>query len=577
MTPERAAAAGPGYSVIDESRGSTAHAVLAAAGIGCVAGLVEGLQLNLARGFPVILAPYKVSAEILWVAPAVNAVCFALAGLVLAPLVRRLAPSRADRILASGLAGVAAGINLYTLKLIHPLSVLLLALGIGVAVSRLSERRIRGALAGATRLAIVSPLLVAALLGVVRVHGAFQENRAVAALPAGNSASPSVLILLLDTVRRDRFDGLRRGSLTPRLDQLAGRATWFANAWSTTSWSLPSQASLLTGVHPHEHGADWPSLELNPALRTLPERFADRGYVTGAFSSNAAWIVPEHLGRGFHRFRVYRLEDLLRRTLIGRALDRPLILLGAHSSGRGRGAAQVSGDLLEFLDARAGRPFFAYLCYMDVNRIFHRRQLGHPAWTPKPAVTSVVAAYDSGLTALDTEVGSLLDRLRARGDLDNTIVVIVSDHGESFPGGPVGDHPPAGHGTSLFPEQVRVPLWIARPGTSSADTVEADVSIRDVPTTIATLAGLGTDGLGGASLLSPAAGDSDVLATLRYAGREANALVSRRFLLIEQLDGGVRRPRVFFMTADSLAQVDRSADSARTADLLARLRAALGG
>ena len=122
-----------------------------------------------------------------------------------------------------------------------------------------------------------------------------------------------------------------------------------------------------------------------------------------------------------------------------------------------------------------------------------------------------------------------------------------------------------------------MPLWIARPRSSRADTVAKDVSIRDVPTTIARLAGLGAEGLDGVSLISPAAGESDVLATLRYAGREANALVSKRVLLIEQLDGAARRPWVFFMTEDSLAQVDRSADSARTADLLARLRAALGG
>ena len=560
-----------------ESGRATSRAALAAAGIGSMAGLVEGLQLNLARSSPTILAPYKVSADILWVAPAVNAIGFALAGLVLAPLARRVAPRQADRILASGLVGVAAAINLYTLKVIHPFSVLLLALGIGVAVFRLSEARIRRVLTGAARFAPVSVLLLGVLAVGVRASRAVQEKRAIAALPAGTRDLPSVLILLLDTVRRDRFDAGPDSALTPRIREFARQATWFSNAWSTTSWSLPSQASLLTGVHPHEHGADWPSLAIRSGLRTLPERFAAAGYVTGAFSSNAAWIVPEHLGRGFHRFRVYRFEDLLRRTLVGRAMDRPLIALGKHTSGRGRPAARVSADLLDFLDAGGSRPFFAYLCYMDVNRTFHRRQLGHPAWKPQPGMPSVVAAYDSGLTALDAEVGSLLDRLRARGDLENTIVVILSDHGESFPGGPVGDHPPAGHGTSLYPEQVRVPLWISRPGGSTPDTVEADVSIRDVPLTITTLAGLGTDGLGGVSLVSRTAGPSDVLATLRYAGREANALVSERFLLIEQLDGGARRPRVFFMAEDSLAQVDRAADSVRTAQLLARLRAALGG
>lgn len=553
------------------------RAALPAAGIGSLAGLVEGLQLNLARSAPTILAPYKVSADILWVAPAINAIGFGLAGLALASLARRWVPKKADRILVSGLVAAGAAANLYTLKILHPVSVLLLALGIGVAVWRLAEERIHRMLTGAARFGMVTPLLVAVLAGGVRALGTLQENRAMAALPAGTRDAPNVLILLLDTVRRDRFDAREGGSLTPRLDEFARRATWFANAWSTTSWSLPSQVSLLTGAHPHQHGADWPVLKLREGLRTLPERFAAAGYVTGAFSGNAAWIVPEHVGRGFHRFRVYGIEDLLRRTIIGRALDRPLIALGGHSAGRGRRAEQVSADLLDFLGTRGSHPFFAYLCFMDVNRTFHRRRLGHPVWTQQPAVASVVAAYDSGLTALDAEVGSLLDRLRARGDLDNTIVAILSDHGESFPGGPAGDHPPGGHGTSLFPEQVRVPLWISRPGVSTADTVEADVSIRDVATTVAALAGLATDDLGGSPLIARPASPADVLATLRYGGREANALVSDRFLLIEQVEGGVRRPSVFFMPEDTLAQVDRSADSARTALLLARLRAALGG
>ena len=105
------------------------RAALPAAGIGSLAGLVEGLQLNLARSAPTILAPYKVSADILWVAPAINAIGFGLAGLALASLARRWVPKKADRILVSGLVAAGAAANLYTLKILHPVSVLLKGFG----------------------------------------------------------------------------------------------------------------------------------------------------------------------------------------------------------------------------------------------------------------------------------------------------------------------------------------------------------------------------------------------------------------------------------------------------------------
>lgn len=550
---------------------------LMAAGIGAIAGLLEGIQMSIARGAPTILAPYKVSADILWVAPALNAVWFFLAGLIATVVVRRLVPDLANRILLSVLTGLAVALNLYTLKLLYPVSVGVLTVGVVVFCWRLSPESMRGIRRTCSRVAVASPVCIAILFGVVRIERELSERRAIAKLPSPAEGATSALIILLDTVRRDRFDEPGDGSLTPHLDQFERTATWFPNAWSTTSWSLPSQASLLTGRYPHEHGADWPRLQINRAIETLPERFAAAGYQTGAFSSNSAWIVPEHLGRGFHRFRVYTLVDLMRRTLIGRALDRPLMALGWHTAGQGRPAEDLSADLLDFLDTRGSRPFFAYLCYMDVNRTFHRRQLGTPFWGTPPDKRSIVAAYDSGLSALDTEVGSLLDRLRSRGDLDRTVVVIVSDHGESFPGGVVGDHKPEGHGTSLFPEQGRVPLWIARPGSHSADTVRTDVTIRDVPATLAALTGIERSGLSGTTLLAPEASTTpDVLLILRYAGRESNALVANGRLTLEHLRStGPSVLQVYDLTADPLAQLDQSGDSALASVMRSRLHAAL--
>src|SRR5690606_33105479 len=153
------------------------------------------------------------------------------------------------------------------------------------------------------------------------------------------------------------------------------------------------------------HGADFPGIALDPSVPTLGEYFQRRGYATGAFSSNSAWITPEHLGRGFVRFNVYILEDLVRRTVAGRISERFLTRVGLHKAGRGKEAPRLSAQFLQFVDDYQDRPFFAYLCYMDVNRTFHRRALGHAFWERRASPAEVLATYDSAMTTLDAHLG----------------------------------------------------------------------------------------------------------------------------------------------------------------------------
>jgi arylsulfatase A-like enzyme len=315
-------------------------------------------------------------------------------------------------------------------------------------------------------------------------------------------------------VRRDRFTAER----APNLARLASTGTTFDNAWSTTSWSLPSQASVLTGLHAFEHGADFPGIALAPEALTLGEYFGRRGYATGAFSSNSAWIVREHLGRGFVRFDAYIFEDLARRTVAGRVAERPLNKLGYHKAGRGKEASVLAAQFLDFVDDYGTRPFFAYLCFMDVNRNMHRRALGHAFWETRATPEQVLATYDSAITALDAQIGTMLEELDRRGKLANTMIVVASDHGESFGAGMLADHDPEGHGTSLYPEQVRVPLFVVMPGSiAAAQRDDRVASIRSIPATVAALLGDSSRPFPGEPLVMRAP-RSDVaeLATLDY-------------------------------------------------------------
>ena len=223
------------------------------------------------------------------------------------------------------------------------------------------------------RLIWVPVLIVAAGFGVTG-YERLRESWHLRQLPPAAPERANVLLIVLDTVRYDSFARPGEKSLTPKLDRFVAKGVKFDNAWSTSSWSLPTQASIMTGRYPHEHGADWPGFRVNEKYPTVAEFFARHGYVTGAFSGNAAWITPEYLGRGFLRFEVYIPENLFRRTVYGRIIGLALGKVGYNDAGRGKKAPQLNAQFLQFIDDYQNRPFFAYLCYMDVNQYFHDRR-----------------------------------------------------------------------------------------------------------------------------------------------------------------------------------------------------------
>jgi arylsulfatase A-like enzyme len=345
------------------------------------------------------------------------------------------------------------------------------------------------------------------------------------------------------------------------LDQITAKGVSFENAWSTTSWSLPSQASILTGRYSHEHGSDWPRLELEEKYPTLGEFFSRRGYVTGAFSGNASWVTPEYLGRGFLRFDVYKLEDILRRTAYGRVVGRSLWEIGYHYAGRGKKAPEVNAEFLKFLDDYPGRPFFAYLCYMDVNQAFNNRRLNRGFWTAAPSVREVVEAYDQGLNILDRQVGDLLTELEQRDVLKNTLLIIVSDHGESFGARSPDDHDPSGHGTSLYPEQTKVPLFVVYPDKiPGGRKTKAGVSLRQIPKTITQVLGIADSPFVGQALPIDA-GDKNasdheapVLATLEYDNQRVQSVIRRPWQYINNLKDPVDGEELYDLVEDPLAK-----------------------
>jgi arylsulfatase A-like enzyme len=526
--------------------------IVSAVWTGAAFGIIEGIVLCVSRQFPVILAPYKTSAHVLWVAPLLDVVLFATAavvgGLGLSAIGRWW---RKDLSAVAFLTFVVLGsfAVLNSVRLIHPAAALVLALGVAVgprsAWLRLARRVTTPR---STRWLAVVPIVLLSIWGGITIVDRVVEGRRTGALPRAAEEALNVLVLVLDTVRRDSFDARStEASLTPNIDRLLPRGMWYDNAWATSSWSLPSHATLLTGLHPNDHGAAWPEFRLSQEFPTVPEVFTNHGYMTGAFSGNASWVTPEYLGRGFIEFKVYTFENHLRRTSYGRLLSRVLDLVGMHRAGRGRTGQDLNQDLLQFLDHKGDHPFFAYVCYMDVNQTFHRLRLNRPAWSDRPPNDEVFEAYQEGLRAIDEEIGALLRGLEARELLERTIIVLTSDHGESFGEALAPDHDPAGHGTSLYAEQTRVPLLVVDPRhQAGSETIKETVSLQSVPALLARMLGWPDTTFEDPKMTAP---PGVALAVLRYAGRHQEAAAWSHWHFIEDL-GDEPHERLFDLETD---------------------------
>lgn len=466
-----------------------------------------------------------------WTGPVATVVLFALAiaglGLV-AALLRRL-----DRLWAAAtwvFGFLAAFAMLYSFPQIQRLAALVLSAAAATLLARLAgaataarRRRLRWT---AGVLALVTLGIAAATL----TRDALRErrlNRTTASAPD----APNVLLLVLDTVRAISLSlyGYDRET-TPELTRWATRGVVFTRAYSTSPWTLPSHASMMTGRWMHELSADW-MVPLDRTHPTLAEVLGRRGYRTGGFVANTDYASAEvGLDRGFGRFEDYTLDpgQILRSSSLWRAGARiaPIRrIIGNYDNLGRRTAPEISGAFLRWLDRDPARPFFGFLNYYDAHRPYfppgewpsrfrtpgvelnprYRREDGSEPDPAPERIQGAVDAYDNAIGYLDSEIGKLLDQLEQRGVLERTIVIITSDHGEEF-----FEHELWDHGNSLYHPSVHVPLLVIAPGLAPAGVRTAQlVSLRSLPATVLDLLRLpGASPFPGASLAGAWSGAS---------------------------------------------------------------------
>lgn len=388
--------------------------------------------------------------------------------------------------------------------------------------------------AKAPGISIIGTLIIGVLFGVsFLLTGSTKE---IGGSRAGSSKSnrPNIMLIVLDTVRADHLSlygyNLRT---TPFLEKMAEESAVFDNAFSTAPWTLPSHASLFTGLYPSQHNTHGEHFWLDDSFRTLAERLKENDYQTISFSNNDYVSSYHNLVQGFERcwYKTRWTDDprtlapnlgnnvhsffrwcwnRIQTYVLAKIIQNPSSLFDYPTAAVTNEA--ISKWLNHERDIR--KPFFIFINYMDAHfpynpnyetaRLFlneediaasYKQKLRNPqieylldlskgGYTEKD-IYIIKALYDACIRYLDGELENLMKTLKRMRIYDDTMIIITSDHGEYL-----GTRNRLGHGLGLHDELLHVPLLVRYPNLFDAgaryDTI---VNLIDIPTTILSFIG----------------------------------------------------------------------------------------
>jgi arylsulfatase A-like enzyme len=276
------------------------------------------------------------------------------------------------------------------------------------------------------------------------------------------SDGPSVILVQVETTRADVLGpwGAAQPGVTPRLDALAKRSVVWETAIAPAPWTLPSTATLFTGLTPGAHGAtDFDRVLLPPDVPTMAELARSSGVTTGAVVAN--WLLRDDTGfsRGFESYAhvpqvgAQQVNALARSFLVNNREQQFLLMLHYWDPHAEYAAPDAFRDRFVQADAPVGS---AYRARGDAVA---RLAAGEDITSDDLDVRLAKQRYLGEIAWFDNQFGALIDMVGELGLSEDTVIVFTSDHGEEF-----GEHGFMGHGLQLFDESVHVPLMVHAPG-----------------------------------------------------------------------------------------------------------------
>lgn len=463
---------------------------------------------SLWRGAP---AGLRSGVHLLWTVGATAAVvlaAFLIVTLLAGPLLRRIERAAPSRHFQEVLARLLVAAPLLSAELLLALwlwryraspwmAALGLTLASGLTIAALS--RLRSPRAARRWLACGGVVSGIALAGPWLAAWAAENGAPQGALRRGH-AVPRVVLLSIDTLRADALSRER----TPHLDRLGGDSVVFRKALSPASWTLPAMASVMTGVSPQVHRALDPGGRVPDGLVTLAEALRRSGYRTAALVSSTVLGPAVNLTQGFDEYWSSPGPWL------GRSFGAGLVRL---ASDRFRPEEAPPPDLADlaadWLDDHRDEDFFLWIHLFDPHapygpprRYLDGRQpppggrwrfegwdeeaIRAGTWVPSLAEREWIRhLYLGEVRYADDFVGRLVAELKRLGLYEETLLVLVSDHGEEF-----WEHDAYGHGHTLYDELLHVPLLVKLPRSARTGRIVTPVSTASVTPTVLDLCAL---------------------------------------------------------------------------------------
>ncbi len=408
-------------------------------------------------------------------------------------------------------------------------------------------------------------------------------------VPIALKEKPNVILIMVDALRADRLHCYGYETQTsPHIDALATDAILFQDYFVQSSWTRPSTATLLTSLYPSSHRAIYKPDMLPDAVVSVAEQMTAEGYFALGFANNINIAPIFNFGQGFDeyiflkpRYFFFSPESGFQLTLYNqlRLVRERFFSKAKHVYHYYQDAQVVNKNALSWLEKLQNGRFFLFIHYMETHDPYFVHPYNGVGYArvsnprPHPSLAGEYSeTYDGEVRFVDQAVGELCQWLKDNDLYDDALIILTSDHGQEF-----YEHGGWWHGTTLYEEQIHVPLIVKLPHQKAAGTTDNRmVRCLDVAPSILTMAGIPPHpSMQGESFLGWTgrswAGVQDVFSEEDHEGNVIHSLRTRTWKLIEANQNnprGLPSTSLFHLLEDPLEKRNLAQQHQDVLDLL---------